>query len=68
MNISEAFIRRPVAATLLTVGTVLAGALAVDLLTVSPGSPGSHRGRGWEQVTDRAIGRASCRERVYLGV
>jgi len=25
------------------------------VLTVEPGSPGSHRGRGWETVTDRAI-------------
>jgi uracil-DNA glycosylase len=25
------------------------------VLTVGPGSPGSHRGKGWEQVTDRAI-------------
>ena len=25
------------------------------VLTVSPGSPGSHRGRGWELVTDCAI-------------
>lgn len=25
------------------------------VLTVAPGRPGSHRGRGWEQVTQRAI-------------
>lgn len=25
------------------------------VLTVRPGSPASHRGKGWEQVTDRAI-------------
>jgi uracil-DNA glycosylase len=25
------------------------------VLTVRPGAPGSHRGRGWEAVTDRAI-------------
>ncbi|HET6627132.1 MAG TPA: uracil-DNA glycosylase [Nocardioidaceae bacterium] len=25
------------------------------VLTVSPGSPASHRGRGWEKVTERAI-------------
>ena len=24
-------------------------------LTVRPGQPGSHRGRGWEQITDSAI-------------
>jgi uracil-DNA glycosylase len=25
------------------------------VLTVSPGKPGSHRGRGWEQVTEAAV-------------
>lgn len=25
------------------------------VLTVAPGTPGSHRGRGWEAVTDRAL-------------
>jgi uracil-DNA glycosylase len=25
------------------------------VLTVSPGTPGSHRGKGWEAVTDQAI-------------
>lgn len=25
------------------------------VLTVAPGQPGSHRGKGWEQVTERAI-------------
>jgi uracil-DNA glycosylase len=25
------------------------------VLTVQPGQPGSHRGKGWEAVTDRAI-------------
>jgi len=25
------------------------------VLTVAPGSPGSHRGKGWEQVTEQAI-------------
>jgi len=25
------------------------------VLTVAPGAPGSHRGKGWEKVTDRAI-------------
>jgi uracil-DNA glycosylase len=25
------------------------------VLTVAPGRPASHRGKGWEQVTDRAI-------------
>ncbi len=25
------------------------------VLTVTPGAPGSHRGKGWEAVTDQAI-------------
>ena len=36
MNISEPFIRRPVATTLLTVAIALAGAVAFRLLPVSP--------------------------------
>lgn len=36
MNISEPFIRRPVATTLLTIGVRLAGALAFRLLPVAP--------------------------------
>jgi multidrug efflux pump len=36
MNISAPFIRRPVATTLLTVGIVLVGAIAFDVLPVSP--------------------------------
>ena len=36
MNISEPFIRRPVATTLLTIGLALAGALAFRLLPVAP--------------------------------
>jgi multidrug efflux pump len=36
MNISETFIRRPVAATLLTIGLALAGAAAFLLLPISP--------------------------------
>ena len=36
MNISEPFIRRPVATTLLTLGVTLAGAIAFTLLQVSP--------------------------------
>ena len=36
MNISEPFVRRPVATTLLTLGLVLAGALAFKLLPVAP--------------------------------
>lgn len=36
MNISEIFIKRPVATTLLTIGLVLAGILAFNFLPVSP--------------------------------
>jgi multidrug efflux pump len=36
MNISEPFIRRPIATTLITVGIALAGALAFSVLPVSP--------------------------------
>src|SRR6202051_307241 len=36
MNISEPFIRKPVATTLLTIGIALAGAVAYGLLPVSP--------------------------------
>ena len=36
MNISEPFIRRPVATTLLTLGVILAGAIAFTLLPVAP--------------------------------
>jgi multidrug efflux pump len=36
MNISEPFIRRPVATTLLTIGLALAGTVAFNLLPVSP--------------------------------
>jgi len=36
MNLSAAFIRRPVATTLLTVGVALAGAIAYSVLPVSP--------------------------------
>jgi len=33
-----------------------AGVLLLNrVLTVAPGAPGSHRGKGWEEVTERAI-------------
>jgi len=35
------------------------------VLTVAPGSPGSHRGKGWEAVTDQAI-RALVARRAPL--
>jgi uracil-DNA glycosylase len=31
------------------------------VLTVQPGQPGSHRGKGWEQVTDQAIRSLAAR-------
>lgn len=31
------------------------------VLTVQPGKPASHRGKGWEQVTDRAISALAAR-------
>jgi uracil-DNA glycosylase len=31
------------------------------VLTVQPGKPGSHRGKGWEQVTECAIGALAAR-------
>ena len=31
------------------------------VLTVRPGNPASHRGRGWERVTERAIGAFAAR-------
>jgi uracil-DNA glycosylase len=32
------------------------------VLTVQPGKPGSHRGKGWEQVTDQAIRALAARK------
>ncbi len=32
------------------------------VLTVQPGQPGSHRGRGWEEVTDQAIRALAARK------
>jgi uracil-DNA glycosylase len=31
------------------------------VLTVEPGSPGAHRGRGWERVTDQAVAALAAR-------
>ncbi len=31
------------------------------VLTVQPGKPGSHRGKGWEQVTEQAIRALAAR-------
>jgi uracil-DNA glycosylase len=37
------------------------------VLTVQPGKPGSHRGRGWEEVTEQAI-RALATRKAAAGV
>ena len=38
------------------------------VLTVGPGRPGSHRGRGWEQVTDAAVRALAERGRPLVAV
>ena len=37
-------------------------------LTVRPGKPASHRGKGWEQVTDAAIAALVARERPLVAI
>ena len=36
------------------------------VLTVQPGKPGSHRGKGWEEVTDQAIRALAARKTAPL--
>ena len=36
------------------------------VLTVAPGQPGSHRGQGWEEVTEQAIRALAAREETPL--
>ncbi len=38
------------------------------VLTVSPGKPGSHRGKGWEAVTERAIRALVARDRPLVAI
>jgi uracil-DNA glycosylase len=38
------------------------------VLTVQPGKPGSHRGQGWEEVTDQAIRALAARETPLVGI
>ena len=38
------------------------------VLTVSPGSPGSHRGKGWEAVTQKAIEALVARDRPLVAI
>jgi uracil-DNA glycosylase len=37
-------------------------------LTVAPGAPGSHRGKGWEAVTDQAIRALVARGRPLVAI
>jgi uracil-DNA glycosylase len=38
------------------------------VLTVSPGTPGSHRGKGWEAVTEQAIRALALRDRPLVSI
>jgi uracil-DNA glycosylase len=38
------------------------------VLTVQPGQPGSHRGQGWEEVTDQAIRALAARQTPLVGI
>lgn len=38
------------------------------VLTVAPGAPGSHRGRGWEAVTDQAIRALAARDLPLVAI
>ena len=38
------------------------------VLTVQPGHPGSHRGKGWEQVTEQAIRALAAREAPLVAI
>ena len=38
------------------------------VLTVGPGSPGSHRGKGWEQVTEQAIRALVARDETLVAI
>jgi uracil-DNA glycosylase len=38
------------------------------VLTVQPGKPGSHRGQGWEEVTDQAIRALAAREQPLVAI
>lgn len=38
------------------------------VLTVSPGSPGSHRGKGWEAVTEQAIRALAARDAPLVAI
>jgi uracil-DNA glycosylase len=38
------------------------------VLTVAAGAPGSHRGKGWERITDRAVSALAARDRPLVAV
>jgi uracil-DNA glycosylase len=38
------------------------------VLTVQPGQPGSHRGKGWEEVTDQAIRALAARKKPLVAI
>ncbi|MBV9095357.1 MAG: uracil-DNA glycosylase [Streptosporangiaceae bacterium] len=38
------------------------------VLTVEPGKPGSHRGKGWERVTDQAISSLAARQGPLVAI
>lgn len=38
------------------------------VLTVAPGKPGSHRGRGWEELTERVIGALAERDKPLVAI
>src|SRR6202048_1521759 len=38
------------------------------VLTVQPGKPGSHRGKGWEEVTDQAIRALAARDAPLVAI
>jgi uracil-DNA glycosylase len=38
------------------------------VLTVEPGKPGSHRGKGWEEVTEQAIRALAARDKPLVAI
>jgi uracil-DNA glycosylase len=38
------------------------------VLTVQPGKPGSHRGKGWEEVTDQAVRALAARRKPLVAI
>ena len=45
------------------------GALLLNrVLTVEPGKPGSHRGKGWEEVTEQAIRALAARDTPLVAI